>query len=140
MIPVIRGPVEFVVAVAIMNGVLRLVSGGVDKRERLTHGRLTSACRTFPNKSLPGLRSGMERENRQRRLWLTNGEEHARNLRGTRIISGPTEVYQFAVRKSEDFVKYPAVLRGGPVPAGADLKTAAVRLTCRLYSSTFEAD
>lgn len=83
MIPVIRGPVEFVVAVAIIDGVLRLVSGGVDECERLTHGRLTPDCRTFPNKCLPGLRSGMERENRQRRLWLTM----AKNVRG--ILDGP---------------------------------------------------
>lgn len=68
MVPVVGGPVELVVAVAFVYGVLRLVSGGVDECERLAHDRLLFDQRILPKGWLPGLRSGIEEENRQRRL------------------------------------------------------------------------
>ena len=47
-------------AVPFVNGVLRLISSGVDECERLAHKRLPSTCRTYPEDWLPGLRSGVE--------------------------------------------------------------------------------
>ena len=59
MIPVVGGPIEFVMTVAVVNGVLRLIATGVDECERLAQNRLLPS-RTPYKDWLPGLRSVME--------------------------------------------------------------------------------
>lgn len=56
----VGGPIEFVVAIAIVDGVLRLIPSGVDECERLAQDRILPAYRTYPEDWLPGLRSGIE--------------------------------------------------------------------------------
>src|SRR5271157_4871064 len=153
MVPVVGGPVEFVVPVALVDGVLRLVPGGIDKCERLAHGRLLSNCRTFPSDWLPGLRFGIERKNRRggcnfrARRTDEKSSRDANKFRPDRSIS-------VRLPKVRESCKFFAGFHGDPVfPGGRDCKmragfracfrwggAAGFRLTSRLDSSTFEAD
>jgi len=86
MVPVVGGPVKFVVAIAFVHRVLRLVPGGIDECERLAHGRLLPVCRTFPKGWLPGLRSGIDGENRQRRQFQGPQETCEESLDGATTL------------------------------------------------------
>jgi hypothetical protein len=57
MISVVSGPVEFVMPVAFVDGVLRLIPAGIDECERLAHSR--SSCQVLYEGRLPELRFPM---------------------------------------------------------------------------------
>jgi hypothetical protein len=148
VIPVVGRPIEFVVAVAFVDGVLRLISRGVDECERLAHNRLLPVYRTYPEDWLPGLRSGTEGTGNGGCI-LSVREPHGSGHRATPQCQAPTEVYHFAVEISgiEGNFTFPVLaklvqistLPNRPKVASVDKRLAA-SLTSGHDSSTVKLD
>ena len=73
MIPVVGGPVELVVAVAFVYGVLRLVPAGVDECERLAHERLLPPAQGSQGRLYSLARHPLWNTARLRRGWSKSG-------------------------------------------------------------------